>query len=155
MTGTRIALGTSGVLLASYGAFRILTQQNAHQILTLGKWLVAAVVLHDFVLVPLTMLVGAALGVAVRPRARRYLQGALITGGLVTVISLPLIYRRGSQAPVKALERQNYGAHLALLWAIIAAVAVVAYLVALVRGREMRSSTANERPSIDHDSEAT
>src|SRR5439155_10615261 len=50
----RWLLGVAGVLLALFGVFRLLTQIPAGNLLALVVWLVAALVLHDGVLAPLT-----------------------------------------------------------------------------------------------------
>ena len=47
---------------------------------------------------------------AVPPRARRYLQLALVVGAGATVVALPLIYRQGTQPASKALLLRDYGA---------------------------------------------
>ena len=67
------------------------------------------------------------------PRARRYLQGFLVTGGLVTIIAIPMIHRRDSQPKSKAILQQNYGGHLTLLLSIIAVFSLLAYAQRVVR----------------------
>jgi hypothetical protein len=142
----RIALGAAGVLLILFGVFRILTNAGQTDPVGMAEWLAAAVVLHDGILVPLTMAVGALLTRFVPPRARRYLQGGLIAAALVTAISIPLIYRRGSQPRGKSLELQNYGLHLAVLVGLIAAVVVVAYATRVLRDRRLGLAGQPDRP---------
>jgi hypothetical protein len=150
---TRIALGTIGALIMAYGAWRLLGTAGLTRPKTVGEWLVAALVLHDGVLVPVTMTVGFVLSATLRPRARRYVTGALVTAGLVTVVALPLIYRRGTVPHVTALETQNYGSHLALIVVLIAVVTGGAYAVRALRDRRVqRVSEANDRPPTDHSS---
>jgi len=143
---TRLALGAVGAFAMAYGTWRILQQQHLSKPTELGKWLVAAVLVHDAILVPVTLAVGFALTV-VRPRARRYIQGALVTAAVVCVVSIPLIYRRGTQPSVKALEQQNYGGHLVVLLGLIAAVAAGLYALSVVRERGQRDSVTKVRPS--------
>lgn len=146
----RVGLGAVGVLGIGYGALRILGNPKVSQPLHLAKWLIGAVILHDFILTPVVVGVGFLLTRAVRPRARRYLQGALVSGALVTAIAIPLIYRRGTGLPGKTLVQQNYGAHLALLLALIAAVTAAAYGVRVARDRRaQQGSEANVRPPAD------
>ncbi len=85
---------------------------------------------------------------AVPPRARRYLQGALVTGALITVIALPLIKRQNSQPRVKAILQQNFSANLAVLLGIVAGGALALYAVRVLRDRQ-RASVTNDRPSDD------
>ena len=92
----RIALGVAGGLLLTFGVFRLVTELDPGDLFVLGVWLVAAVALHDGLIAPITVGTGVAL-TRVPPRARRYLQGALIVGALITVIAIPLIGRQGTQ----------------------------------------------------------
>ena len=88
--------------------------------------------LHDFLVAPLTVGTGVAL-TRVPPRARRYVQGALIVGALITVIAIPLIARQGTQPESKAILLRDYAANLALLLGITAAVALVLYALRVLR----------------------
>jgi hypothetical protein len=128
----RIALGTTGVLLALFGVFRLVTQVPLGDVLVLGLWLIGAVVIHDGVLSPLIIGVGVLLS-RVPPRGRRYVQAALIAGAAVTVIALPMIYRRNSQPVEKAILLRNYGGNLSILLGIIAAATLVLYAVRVAR----------------------
>lgn len=146
----RIFLGAIGVLLLGYGAYRIIANAGATDIPGMVKWLVLAVVLHDGVLTPLTLLLAAVLAKVVPgARARRYLQGALVAGALVTVVAVPMIYRRGTIAASKALLQQDYGLHLAALLGLIAAVAIVAYALSFLRSHIFggRGSAGRGSPS--------
>ena len=128
----RIALGLSGGLLLTFGAFRLLTQLDAGDLFVLVVWLAAAVVLHDGLIAPVTVGTGVAL-TRVPPRSRRYLQGALLVGALITVIAFPLIGRRGSQPESKAILLRDYSANLALLLGMTAALALVLYVLRVLR----------------------
>ena len=70
------------------------------------------------------------------PRARRYLQGALLVGALITVIAIPLIGRQGTQPESKAILLRDYAANLALLLGMTAAVALVLYALRVLRHQE-------------------
>ena len=128
----RIALGTAGVLLGLFGVFRLVTQVPISDVVVLALWLIGAVAIHDGVLSPLVVSVGALL-TKVPPRGRRYLQAALIAGAAVTVIALPMIYRRDSQPRAKAILLRNYAGNLAILLGIIAAVTLGLYAVRVAR----------------------
>ena len=130
----RYALVAAGVLLLLYGGARLVAE--APQALPgLVLWMVGIVVIHDGLLSPLVVGVGWLLARSVPPSGRRYLQAALVVGGLITIIAIPLIARRGTQPPAKALLLQNYGANLAILLGLVAALNLAAYLVTAARDR--------------------
>ena len=128
----RIALGVAGGLLLTFGVFRLVTELDAGDLFVLGVWLAAAVALHDGLIAPITVGTGVAL-TGVPPRARRYLQGALLVGALITVIAIPLIGRQGTQPESKAILLRDYAANLALLLGMTAAVALVLYALRVLR----------------------
>ena len=161
---TRIAIGSAGALLALFGGYRLLTQIPGDDLLVLGVWLLGALVIHDGLLSPLVAGLGGLIARLVPPRARGVLQGALVVAAAVTVIALPLIHREDTQPPVKAILQQDYAANLGRLLGLIAAGAVLLYAVRVARDRqragrrarqrddETRVSSANDRPSTDHES---
>ena len=144
----RVVIGTAGGLLLAFGMFRLGTEVPVPDLLGLGLWLGAALVLHDAVLSPGVIGVGRLLR-RIPPRARTYVQGALIAGGLVTVIAIPLIYRADSQPDAKALLEQDFRANLALLLALVGVVALLAYVrrVAHERSTAGAAGAMPERPS--------
>jgi hypothetical protein len=144
---TRVVLAVAGVLLALFGVFRLVTQVPAGDLIMLGVWLAGAIIIHDGILSPLIIGVGVLLRRAVPPRARGYLQAALIAGGLITVIALPLIYRRGSQPMSKALLEQNYFGNLTVLLGIVGATTLLAYAIHVVRfnSRTARRAQPSDR----------
>ncbi len=135
----RIALGTAGVLLAMFGVFRLVTEIPVSDLVVLAVWLIGAVVIHDGVLSPAVVGIGVLVS-RVPARARRYLQAALITGAAVTVIAIPMIYRRDSQPREKAILLRNYAGNLALLLGIIAAVTLTLYAVRIARRDQTTTS---------------
>jgi hypothetical protein len=130
----RIAIAVPGLLLMAYGAFRLLTNLEAGELLVLGVWLGVAVLVHDAVIAPVTVGTGVAL-TRLPARGRRYVQGGLIVAGMVTVVALPLIQRQGTQPEAEALLLQNYTANLVLLLGLVAAVAAGLYAVRVIRDR--------------------
>ena len=139
----RLGLGTAGILLGLFGVFRLLTGVAPADLVVLGLWLVGAVAIHDGVLAPVVVGLGAAISRFVPPRARRYLQGFLVTGALVTIIAIPMIHRRGSQPKSKAILQQNYAGHLTLLLSIIAVVSLLAYAQSVVRDHVPRTKNGS------------
>jgi hypothetical protein len=130
----RIALGAAGIALGLFGIVRLLTEIDIPNLVQLLIWLVAALVLHDGILSPLLLAVGSVLA-RMPARARGVLQGALVIGGLVTVIALPMVHRAYSQPASKAILQQDFTANLGILLALVAAGAVAVYVVQLVRAR--------------------
>jgi hypothetical protein len=131
----RIILAIAGIALASFGAFRLLSEIPTHSLLILGLWLIAALVLHDAILAPSEVGVGWLLRRHVPDRGRRFLQVALIMTAFVTVIAIPMIFLRGSQPTAKALLLRDYGTNLILLLVIIAIVNLILYAVQVLRDR--------------------
>jgi hypothetical protein len=135
----RISLATAGVLLGLYGVFRLLTNVGFLELLVLAAWLIGAVLIHDGLLSPAVLAFGWFLARRVAPHARRYLQGFLIVGGLLTVIAVPLMLRRDSQPVSKAMLQQNYGGNLSILLALAAALSLLLYAIRVARRTSDRS----------------
>ena len=127
MLAWRIILMTSGTVVGLFGALRLLVGTPVTNLLVLAAWMIGAVVIHDGILAPVVVAVGWAVGRVVPARARRYLQAFLVSGGLVTIVAVPLVARRGTQETAKAILQQNYGAHLTLLLGLLAAGSLLTY----------------------------
>ena len=146
----RVVIGTAGVLLVAFGAFRLLTEVPVRSLLGLALWLGAALVVHDALLSPGILGVGALLR-RVPARGRSYVQGALVAAGLVTVVAIPLIYRQDSQPRAESLLGQDFVTNLAVLFAVITAVGILAYLRRVTRERSTAGPTGvpDGRPTED------
>ncbi len=136
----RYAMVAAGVLLLLYGGVRLVAEVP-EALSGLVLWMVGIVAIHDGLLSPLVVGVGWLLARTVPPSGRRYLQAALVAGGLITIIAIPLIARRGTQPPAKALLLQNYGANLAILLGLVAALNLAAYLLTKTRDRHSDAPT--------------
>jgi hypothetical protein len=128
----RITLGVVGVLIGAFGIARLLTEIPFVNLLELAGWLIGAVVIHDGVLSPLVVGVGVLVS-RIPPRARRYVQFALIVAGLIAVVAVPLILRRHSQPAVKAILLRNYAGGLTILLGMIAAASLLLYAIRVAR----------------------
>ena len=146
----RVVIGTAGGLLLAFGVFRLGTEVPLEDLLALALWLGGALVLHDAVLSPGIVGVGALLR-RIPARARTYVQTALVIGGSVTVVAIPMIYRAGSAPDAKALLEQDFRTNLALLLALVVLVALLAYLrrVAHERSPAGRAGATTDRPPGD------
>ncbi|MBN9619690.1 MAG: hypothetical protein J0H43_08160 [Actinobacteria bacterium] len=147
---TRLLLGVAGAVLAAYGVWLLLDHTDVTRPRELVLWLAGGVALHDGVIAPVTLLVGAACARWLPGRARRYVQGTAVAIALVALPALLLIDRRGTQPPQKALLRQDYAGHLLLIAGVLAAAGLLAYLVRV--GRDQRTRRRKLRPSDSHDS---
>ena len=137
----RIVLAIAGIAIGLFGVVRLVTQVPVPSLVGLAVWLIAALVIHDGIASPLVLALGALVG-RVPPRGRRYLQAGLIMAAMVAVLAVPMIYRRGSQPPSKALLDQDFGGHLTLLLGVIASATLLAYAI-----RVARSSSGSVTPA--------
>lgn len=135
MLFARRAFAAAGLALLAYGVARLFLVVALGDLLLLLAWMVGAVAIHDGLLSPVVLGAGAALRRWVPDRGRGYLQAALITGALITVVAVPLIYLEGSQPPEKAILLQHYGVNLTVLLALVAAVTLALYAVRVARDR--------------------
>ena len=135
MLAWRVGLGIAGIVLVLIGISRLLRYVPPEHLAWLGVWLIAALIIHEGVLSPVVVVIGAGLRRFVPDRPRRYLQTALILAAFVSVIAVPLIIRQGSQPESKAMLLQNYGANLALLLGLIGAVILILYAIRVARDR--------------------
>ncbi|MXG91767.1 hypothetical protein [Nocardioides flavescens] len=131
----RIALGAVGVLVAAYGAWLLLSRQDAEQLRSAAVWLVAGVVLHDVVLAPVVVVLGLLVSRVVPPVARAPIAAGAIVLGSVTLLAVPVLGRFGERSDNPSLLDRDYTAG----WLVLAAVVLVAVVVAtLARARRRR-----------------
>jgi hypothetical protein len=140
MLVARVTTIGGGVVLAAYGAVRLLTDVPGSSLLRLAVWLVGAVVISDLVVSPLVVGVGVALRRWLPDRGRRYVQAFLIMAAMITVVAAPMIYLQGSAPPEKALLNQDFGANLAILLGLAAMISLLGYV------RERRRSRPAPTP---------
>ena len=133
MKAWRIAFAVSGILLGLFGVFRLVTEVPIGNLLVLAGWMIGAVVIHDGLLSPAVVAVGWFIGHTVPARGRRYVQGGLIAGSLITAAAIPLILRAGQEPASKAILRQNFGGNLTILLGVVAAVSLLLYAVRVAR----------------------
>jgi hypothetical protein len=140
----RIVLGVVGIGIGTYGISQLLTQIPRQTLVLLALWLIAALIIHDGLLSPAVVGVGAVLRRHVPDRGRRYLQFGLIMAAMVTVIAVPLIYRAHTQPPAKALLLQDFGINLTVLLAAIGGGTLVAYAIRVARDRSLHSRSPRD-----------
>ncbi|CAN5384618.1 hypothetical protein BH10ACT8_BH10ACT8_21860 [soil metagenome] len=141
----RLALGTVGVLVIGYGALRIFQQSRYTHPFKLGEWLIGSLLVHDVIIAPVVLGIGALLTRFVPSRPRAFIQGGLITAGLVSALGVILIKRQGKTAsPALALLQQNYTRNLLILLGLIALVTAASYAASV-----LRSNRRNSLPPAD------
>jgi len=140
----RLVLGILGALTVLYGVVNLAVHVPGRTLVWVVVWLVAVVIIHQGLVSPIVVAVGALLRRLVPDRGRRFLQAGLITAVPVTVTAIPMIYRQGSQPLSKALLLQNFTANLGLLLGVIAALCLVGYATRVARDRSpARGRTAS------------
>jgi hypothetical protein len=132
----RALLGALGVLLAAYGAWLLLSRQDAAGNLDALLWLVGGVVVHDALLAPVVIGLGVVLSRVVPTGARAAAVAGLVVLGTLTLLAVPFLGGFGrDNAPDNAtlLDRDYTAGYLALVAAVL--VLVVLPVWALTRRR--------------------
>lgn len=137
----RVLLGLLGVAGIAWGAWLLLDGQDLDALLRVALWLAGGVVLHDAVLAPLVVVLGAGavrLPLAVRGIAAR----VLVVLGSLTLLAVPVLLARGESydAANRTILDRPYGQGWLLAAGLVVLGAVLAEAVG--RGRSRRS----ERP---------
>jgi hypothetical protein len=133
----RIVLAVVGVGVGTYGIFQLLTQLPRQTLVLLALWLIGALIIHDGLLSPTVIGVGAGLRRYVPDRGRRYPQFGLIMAAMITVIAVPMIYRANTEPPAKALLLQDFGINLTVLLVAIGGGTLIAYAIRVARDRSL------------------
>ncbi|WP_369387653.1 hypothetical protein AB5J72_08585 [Streptomyces sp. CG1] len=129
VTVLRLLAGAAGLALMGVGASLLLDRQR--DLMGVLEWLGGAVVLHDALVAPLMLLVGLVL---VRGGVRGPIRGALLVGGALTVVALPVLLRPGPRANSTVLPL-DYPRN----W-LLTLVAVATFTALLVVAKEVRRS---------------
>ncbi|MFE0632210.1 hypothetical protein ACFW3D_35330 [Streptomyces sp. NPDC058864] len=133
---TRRLTGAVGLVLAGVGGYLLVGAGDVTGVLIrLG----GAVVLHDALIAPLVLLIGSTL---VRGAARGPVRGALLVGGALTAVALPVLLRPGKPANPSVLPLDYPRNWLVTL---LAAAVVAALLPAVRRTRRSRRSRRRRR----------
>ena len=131
---TRLLLGALGVAVATYGGW-LLLQEDLSDLVDTAVWLAGGVVLHDFVLVPLTLLLGVALIRLMPANLRAPVAGGLVVLGTVTLMAVPVLGGWGANADNPTILDRNYPAG----WLVVAGVTTLVVVVTIVLRAGRRS----------------
>ena len=124
---TRLLLGALGVAVATYGGW-LLLQEDLSDLVDTAVWLAGGVVLHDFVLVPLTLLLGLALVRLLPANLRAPVAGGLVVLGTVTLMAVPVLGGWGANADNPTILDRNYPVG----WLVVAGVTMLVVVVTIV-----------------------
>lgn len=135
----RMVLGVLGVAVAGYGAL-LLSGRDVDDLVAVAIWMIAGVVLHDFVLVPLALALCLVGRLLLPEHWWRPVLLALIVMGSLTLVAVPVLGRFGARADNPTLLDRPY---LAAWFGLLAFTALCVLVAGLRRGRaERRYATA-------------
>lgn len=103
----RMVLLATGVLTASYGAWRLLAE-DWRDLLDTALWLAGGVVLHDFVLAPLVLLLALAVRRWLPETWRSPFVVVFIALGSLTLVAIPVLGRFGARPDNPSLLDRPY-----------------------------------------------
>lgn len=129
---TRVAIGALGVLAGLYGGWLVLSR--GHDLLNLGLWLAAGVVLHDGVLALVVLAIGTvAVRLLPRPAKAPAVVGFVVLGS-VTLLAVPVLGRFGARSDNPTLLDRDY----TVGWLVLAGVVLVGVVTASLVGSRRR-----------------
>ncbi|MFI1101798.1 hypothetical protein [Streptomyces melanogenes] len=128
----RYAVGALGLVLMGLGVSLVWAQSPWD----VAVWLVGSIVLHDGLIAPLVLLVGAGVALA-GLGVRGPLRAALVTAGCLTAIALPVILRPGPYTNATVLPL-DYVRNWLVLLGVVGFGAVLVVAVKRVRARRHR-----------------
>ncbi len=119
----RYGLGAAGLAAVLFGLRGLVTGGVATHWPVTVVWLVAGVLVHDLVLVPLLAAAGWVLARLVPAPARPVVRGGLLVAAVMTLVALPVLSGRGD-ASNPSLTPLDYPRNWAILLALTAVVTV-------------------------------
>jgi hypothetical protein len=141
----RVLLGALGIAAAAYGGWSLLGE-GLTDVVTTALWLAGGVVLHDFVLVPLTLGV-CWLGARVLPAGRRAAVAVgLVVLGTLTLLAVPVLGGWGANRDNPTILGRDYSTG----WLVVATLTVAGVLAGpilsgVLTGRRSRGQGARRR----------
>ncbi|MCM2425350.1 hypothetical protein [Streptomyces sp. RKAG337] len=133
----RIALGAVGVAAMVLGAVQLFTNREVKAPVEVLFWLAGAIVLHDAVLTPVVLAVGAVLARWLPPHIRRPVRAGLITAACLTAVALPFLLRPAATSNPSVLPLDYPRNTLIVLGAVAVLTALAAGWAALRRFRSL------------------
>ena len=127
----RYGLGALGVAAVLFGLRGLVLGGVATHWPVPAVWLVAGVLVHDLLVVPVAAASGWVLGRVVPAPARPAVRGGLLVAAVVTVVALPVLSGRGD-ARNPSLTPLDYPRNYAV---VLVAIALLTAVIAVVRVR--------------------
>lgn len=139
MKAWRIGLGAVGVAGVLFGLHGLVFGGVATHWPVPAVWLVAGVLAHDLVLVPLVAATGWLLARVAPARIRPVLRGGLLVAAMVALVALPVLSGKGD-ASNASLTPLDYPRNLAI---VLGAVAAGTAALAVLRRRSAGDAAAD------------
>jgi hypothetical protein len=117
-------LGLLGLAALGYGGYGLLAHDGP-DLFGVVRLLVTVLVVHDFVVLPVILGIGALVARFAPVWARRPVVAALVVSAAVTVVALPFVIGKGRIADNPSAFPQRYGLHLLFVLAVVWATAAV------------------------------
>ncbi|MEO5651564.1 MAG: hypothetical protein ABIN79_10250 [Marmoricola sp.] len=138
---TRLLIGAFGLAMGLFGALRFL-QRDLDDILDSVLWLAAGVAVHDAVIAPLTLALGALASRVLPAAVRTRVVLGFVVLATMTITAIPVLGRFGAREDNATLLDRNY----TVGWLTVAALIVVGtLLVARVSDRLGQRAPAHAR----------
>jgi hypothetical protein len=148
--GIQFGLIAFGVALLGVGVLVLFQEVSPKRYIGILTWLVAAIILHDGILAPAVFgvsLLSRRLGDRVPAVVIAIVQGALVVGGIITLIVVPEILKKSIGTLSSSILPQNYLLNLVLFYGVLAVVTaaiVVGYYRRFARRANVRSSDVQD-----------
>ena len=136
----RLALGCVGVAGSTYGAWLLLGEDLSDLVSTV-VWLAAGVLLHDFVLVPLTLGVSWLGMLLLPPGHRAPIAAGLVVLGTLTLMAVPVLGGWGANTDNPTILDRNY----TVGWLVVGTLVLVGVVAGLLRERRSGGPSARRR----------
>ena len=138
---TRLLIGAFGLAMGLFGALRFL-QRDLDDILDSVLWLAGGVAVHDAVIAPLTLALGALASRVLPAAVRTRVVLGFVVLATMTITAIPVLGRFGAREDNATLLDRNY----TVGWLTVAALIVVGtLLVARVSDRLGQRAPAHAR----------
>lgn len=124
-----------GIPLVAWGVRGALATSTRVDPAELTRWIVGSALVHDLIVIPVTLAVGCGLRKVVPPVVWPPVRWALAATAVVTVIAWPFVRGYGRTPSVPSLLDRPYGSGLVALVAVVWVVAAGWLAVRIGRGR--------------------